>query len=539
MNLFYDKERKLLVYDLPEPEAVLRHVPNSIKLNNGYVCVHDDLHSLQLLTWLGYPVIPPMRADTYDWPIRLGRRPREHQIVQANFMALNPRCFNLSDMGTQKTLSALWAMDFIMLYHQGLGLACRALIGAPLSTLQRVWADTLFADFLGKRTWQIVHADAPKRRQQLAANVDFYLINHDGIQLNAKQETKASRRKTFTLAGLSKDIADREDIRIVNIDEASAYRAANTKRSRVAFMNIATKPYLCLMTGTPTPNGPLDAYGLAKLVNNARGESFTSYRSRVTIQFGPWTRKPVRGSHKLARELLTPAIRYELKDCWDAPPHTATPLDVELTPEQDKAYREIKRQAAILLESERKITAANEAALRLKLIQIACGAVYDDKHEPIYYPVEPRMQAVKDVLEWSGRKIVCFAPFTSVIQLLYDRFKDEYPCAIVNGTRTTKENDATVLAFQTQDEPWIIFAHPGSLAHGHDLFAANITLWYSPPDRTEFYLQGERRVRRPGQEHPTTSIQLAGCGPEREIYRRLEANESLQGIMLDLVRRGL
>jgi RNA polymerase sigma factor (sigma-70 family) len=103
------------------------------------------------------------------------------------------------------------------------------------------------------------------------------------------------------------------------------------------------------MTGTPTPNGPTDAYGLAKLVNNAFGETYTSYKSRVMVQLSQFKWVPKPGSHLAAHRLLQPSIRYHISDCIDLPPCTTQTRDVELSPEQAKAYKEMKNQAVAMI----------------------------------------------------------------------------------------------------------------------------------------------------------------------------------------------
>src|SRR5207302_1340705 len=122
----------------------------------------------------------------------------------------------------------------------------------------------------GRRTFEIVHGSAKARSEALLRPADFYIINFDGVGIGAHT------RKKFELDGLSKELRDRADIRLVIVDEASAYRDSRTKRHRIGRAVFGPRDYLWLLTGTPTPNGPTDGFGLAKLVNNARGESFTS-----------------------------------------------------------------------------------------------------------------------------------------------------------------------------------------------------------------------------------------------------------------------
>ena len=274
MQFYFDELRKLLIYERPSP-MVLEHTQGAKELNGSYVAVPQTLRNSQILRWLNYPVAPIITDENYDWPIEPGKTPLAHQKIMANFGVLHPRMFNLSDMGTMKTISTLWAADYLMKLHKD-G-TFRVIIVAPLSILERVWANAIFSNFLGHRTFEILYGSADRRLEHLEKPADFYIINFDGVGVGAHT------RKKFELDGLSKALAGRDDIRLAIVDEASGYRDSTTKRHRIARQVIGKRQYLWMLTGTPTPNAPTDAYGLAKMVNNAYGKSFTSFREETMM----------------------------------------------------------------------------------------------------------------------------------------------------------------------------------------------------------------------------------------------------------------
>ena len=448
--------------------------------------------------------------------------------MMTDFMVLNPKCFNLSDMGTMKTLATLWAADYLMEENPG----WKTLIVCPISIFQRTWGDAITANFLGKRTYKIIHGDEKKRRRLLAEKADFYIINYEGTCVGAR----TSKKGKIELGGLSRDIADRQDIAIVAIDEASAYRSDRTRRHRVARAALVQKPYLWCLTGTPMSNGPEDAHGLARLVNNARGESFTAYKQRVMYPVGPYKWLPRRGANEEAYKLLQPSIRFEMRDCTDVPPCTEQQREVELSDDQKDAYARLKRDLVLDLGRGVKITAAHEAALRLKLIQISCGAIYAHDHNVTRLDAAPRLAVLREAIEEAKRKAIIFAPLTSVVHLLYDELK-EYSRAMINGQVPRDVRDEIFRRFQSEAEPQLIIADPSTMSHGLDLFAASVVIWFAPTDRAELYLQANRRIDRPGQTVPTTIVQLASTDIEREIFRRIANNQSMQGLVLDMVAK--
>ena len=508
--MWFDAARNVCVYDTPGDNRIVEHIPDARRLHNGYVAVNASLYNLQLLRYLGFPTIQPMDVS-YDWPGRY--IPFTAQRVTANFLSVHPRAFVLNDMGTGKTLAALWAADFVM---RTAG-AMRCLVVAPLSTLERVWADAIWQNLLGRRTCIVLHGSASKRRELLLQPADFYVVNYDGVEV------------------LAKELSERTDIRMCVIDEASAYRNRTTERHRIARRLLATKDYLWLMTGTPTPNGPTDAYGMAKLVNNAFGEGWGSFHDRVMQKVSMYKWVPKAGSHDAAHRLLQPAVRFAISDCVDLPPCTVQARDVELSPAQSVAYKTMKKDLQIMA-AKGPITAQNEAVLRLKLLQISCGAVYGGDREIHHVDAAPRLRALREIMEQCNEKIIIFAPFTSVVHMLHKELKKDYSVEMVNGEVAAGERNRIFSAFQQSDNPRVIIADPGTMAHGLTLTAASTIIWYAPTDRTEIYLQANKRIDRPGQVNATTVVQLAATPVEREVYRRLEANESLQGLVLALAK---
>lgn len=527
--MLYSASHNVVLYPTDEPLRYIAAVPEAKRIGDGWIGVPARLNTLQALRKLGEEVPSPLECDGYDWPIKRPWKPLTHQKITAAFLALHPRCFCLNDMGTMKTLSALWAADYLMEIERRKGKRLRALIVAPLSILRVVWEEAIFRNFLGRRTSAIVHGSAEKRRKQLEKDVDFYIINHDGLAVGLPHNRKSP------LEGLAKDLHARTDIQLAIVDEASVYRDAGTRRHRAARLLLGSREYLWLMTGTPTPNGPVDAYGLAKLINNANGESFTSYKNRVMLQVANFKWVPRVGAAASARALLQPAVRYAIEDCVDLPPCTVQQREAELSKEQIDAFRTLKREAVMSMANGAIVHAVNEAALRTKLIQTVCGAIYDGTHASHDLNPAGRIGVLEEIIEGTSRKVVVFAPLTNVLNLLYSKL-DKHNRAIINGAVKGDERREIFKRFGNPDDPLrVLLADPATISHGvNDLVTADVVVWYGPTDKTEHYLQGNKRIDRPGQTVRTTIVQIVASKIEREIFARLENNESLQGVILKL-----
>lgn len=519
--MWFEPQTKTIVYQTNDPLKIAAVCPDARQLPNGLVAVPFHLPNLQILRRQGFPVIEPMAL--YDWPGRF--KPFQAQRITSNFLTLNPKAFVLSDMGTGKSLAALWAADYLMrLYPKG---AFRAVIVSPLSTLRRVWVDEIQQHFLGRRSCIVVHGSAEQREKLLKQDVDFYIINHDGLGVGATTQSKDPWR------GVAQQLRDRPDIKLAIVDEASAYRDAQTRRHKIARQIYATKDYLWLMTGTPTPNAPTDAYGLAKLVNGAHGHSFLSFQSLTMNKISQFKWVPRQGAQEEVKKLLSPAVRFAIEDCVDLPECTVQRREAELSPDQRTLLKQMKDHFQIQV-GQGLISAVNQGVLRMKLIQIACGAVYDNDRQVRQVDASARLRVLEEVLDEAPGKVIVFAPLTSVLHMIHNKLPPKWSRAIVNGEVAQAKRSEIFQKFQNEAAPHVLIADPGTMAHGLTLTAGRTIVWYAPTDKTEVYLQANKRIHRPGQKFTTAIVQLSATATEREIYRRLESNESMQGAILKL-----
>ncbi len=525
--MIYSRAHNVIVYEHSNPQQVAAAIDGARPVNGSHVAVPANLFSLQLARLLGLPVPPLLDMVGYDFPMQPGRAPYAHQRYMASFAALHPKHFNLSEMGTGKTLAALWAADYLMRE----GVVQRCLIVSPLSTLQRVWNDELFRNFLGKRTAAVLHGDRERRLAGLHLDRDFYIINHDGVGVGTKRGSRG-----LDLGPVAENLQARSDINLVIVDEASAYKDNATQRTRILRQVIADKPYVWLMSGTPTPNSPVDAYSLARLVGNLQGESLRSFTGRTMAQISTFKWVPRSNSAEIVRKALSPAVRFSRAECIDLPECVVETRDVEMSPTQAAAYKALKKDLQVVI-GKGVITAINEAVLRLKLIQIACGAVYGPDREVHRTDAAPRVSVLKEVIDEAGGKVLVFAPLTSVVNMLFATLKEEYGenavARIYGGTSQTQRAEV-FRAFEQQDLPRIIVADPGTMSHGLTLVAANTIVWFGPTDRPEVYEQSNARINRPGQTRRMLVVRLASTSIEREIYKRLHEKAGLQGAILKL-----
>lgn len=526
--MFLSEKHNVVVYPNVIAAQVKAQIASATILDANTAAIPYTAQDMQLARLIGLPALSPINKD-YDWPSAFPGGPKTHQRVMSSFMTLHPRCLNLSAMRTGKTMATSWAAEYLMEE----GLVNRALVVCTLSNIERVWDKELYRHFLGRRTAAVLYGDRAKRLAALQTDADFYIINHDGIKVGCG---KASGR--FVPGELAKTLREREDINCVIVDEATAFKLSSTDRFKSLRYIIETKPYVWLLTGTPTPNAPTDAWAYQKLLRPATTESYNSFRDRTMIRVSQFKWVPKREAPETVSKFLQPAIRFAREDCIDIPPITIEQVECELSPVQEKAYKELKDELAMLTKTGDKISAVNEATLRLKLIQVACGAVYGPDKEVHSTDAKPRLALLMDLLEEADSKVLVFAPLTSVVNLLYKQIKHAgFSCEMVTGGTSSAARTKIFRAFDTEDDPHVIVADPGCVAHGLDLSTASTVIWYGPTDKLEVYQQANARIDGPNQKLKQVAIQIASTPVERELYKRLDEKRTMQGLILDMVRQ--
>ncbi len=484
----------------------------------------DEVH---ILHNLGIEVPPPVE-HYYDWPGRY--KPFEHQKVTTSFLAKHNRAFCLSGLGTGKTISTLWAYDFL----RAEGSVRKAIIITPLSTLERAWGDEIFRNF-PHLTFTVLHGARDKRFKLLQQDVDIYLVNHDGAKI------------------LAAEIAKRDDIDVVIIDEiAQAARNAGTDRWKALNTIAKGRPRVWGLTGTPTPNSPTDAWAQCRLVVPERVPPYYGrFRDGVMKQLNQFKWVPRDSATQTVAEAMQPSIRYKREDCIDLPPVMYETRSVEMSPEQKRMYKDMVSKLHAEYEGD-QVTAVNEAVKAMKLVQIASGSVYRNDGEGVVIPAQERLSVTQEIIEEAGSKVIVFVPFTSALENVAEHLRKELDptgyarrkqgldgftdVEVIQGSTSKGDRDAIFKAFQNTAEIRVIVAQPASMSHGLTLTAASVIIWFAPVNSHETYEQACGRITRPGQKLNQLIVNIEGSPVERAIYERLQHKGKMQGLLLDLLK---
>ncbi len=486
------------------------------KINGQKFCaMPHTLEAAQVLNNLNIAAPSPILTQ-YDWPGRY--KPRWYQRDTAEFFTLNARAHCHSAQRTGKTLSALWAADYL----RRIGKVNKTLIVAPLSTLWDVWEQNIFESF-PLRTFVVLHGSRQKRLDLLNQPNNFYIINHHGIKL------------------IEKELQKRKDIDLVIVDECAVMRNARASTLFKPLNNVLNKQSIFRsawgLTGTPTPNAPTDAFGQCKLITpeNYKGH-FTSFKHETMFQVSQFKWVPKKGNETSVARILSPSIRFERSVCTDMKP-CYIERRAQLSMTQQKAYSQLLKQAATEINGS-TVTAVNAAVLISKLVQTAAGVVIAADGSLVRVDFGPRLAVLEELIAENNEKVLVFVPFTGVLNALAIELRKKWSVAVVDGGVSPSKRNKIFREFRTLKDPHVLLCHPQVMAHGLDLTTASLSIWFAPYWKAEIYQQANARTDGSRQKVKIDIANIYATAEEHRIYSVLREKGRLQDIILGLSKRG-
>ena len=507
-------ENKALLFKTRNPHKysiIPKH--KVMPVDGGYqVAVYWGLDEVRVLRNLGVKNVPSPITQRYDWPGRY--KPMQHQIDTAAFLTINRRAFVFSEPGTGKTLSALWAADYLM----KLGKVRRVLVLCPLSIMHSAWMGDINNSVIHRSAIIAHHPKAARRIEMIQQDYEIVISNYEGLGLIA-DEVRADGR--FDL---------------VIVDEANAYKTPTTRRWKALNSILTPNTYLWMMTGTPASQSPVDAYGLAKLVNpEGVPKFFTAWRDKVMnkLTLYKWAPKPTAKDDVF--DALQPAIRFTKAECLDLPPVVTMTREVEMTPQQTKYYNTLKTQMLVQAAGE-TISAVNAAAAMNKLLQISCGAAYTDDREVVEFDSAPRLSVLEEVLEETDRKVIIFALFLSTIDTISNYLtKKGIANEQIHGGVSASKRAQIIHRFQNEPSPRVLVMQPAASAHGITLTAADTVVFYGPLMSVEQYIQCCARADRKGQNSDkVTVVHIQSSPVEKRMFKALSQKVDDNGLLTEM-----
>jgi len=449
-----------------------------------------------------------------------------HQAETKARLKEQPRFFDMSEPGTGKT--RVEVEDFAERRYKG---GPPAIVTATRSTLESAWADDFRSFAPGMR---LSIAYATNRKEAFTKEADVYITNHDAVNWLVKQDKRKFWKKF-------------EGGTIIN-DESTAFKHHTSGRSRNLAKIINPFEYRRNLSGLPDPNGLCDLWHQFYLLDGGKrlGTSFFNFRSNVCTptQVGPdtkmvkWEDKP--GVESIIGALIQDiSIKHLFEECVGIPKNHAYTRAVNLSTPHHRHYLEMEKHQLTQVKGK-TLSAINKGVLRVKLLQIASGAIYNDGDtggDREYSTFDSnRYEFVTDLAQEARHSVVFFQWKHQREELIKECTKRGISFAVYDGNTSDKERTEITRDFQAgkYDE---ILAHPKSAAHGLTWTRGTRTIWASPTDNLEWYKQGLKRIHRIGQTEKTETITVVARDTYDEIaWERLTGKSIRADAFADQLR---
>ena len=305
---------------------------------------------------------------------------------------------------------------------------------------------------------------------------------------------------------------------LMAIDESTTIKNPEAKRTKNIVELGKNAKYKRILTGSPVTKSPLDLYKQCEfldpwLLDHTSWYTFrTRYAVMKNMSFNGRTFQKVVGYKNLGElsEKLKPFSNRVLKDdCLDLPNKTFMKRIVQLTPDQNKVYTQMKKEALAILNGK-MLTTSNALTQLMRLQQITCGHFKSDDGT-VQEVKSNRIDELIDVLNEIEGKVVIWAHWQSDVKQIIKAIVDEFDqgCLVdYYGLTPQDERQQNIKRFQEDDKCRFFVGTPQTGGYGITLTAASNMIYYSNGYDLEKRQQSEARIDRIGQTKPMTYIDI-------------------------------
>ena len=303
------------------------------------------------------------------------------------------------------------------------------------------------------------------------------------------------------------------------VDESTTIKNHSAQRTKATIKSGRLAKYRRIATGSPVTKSPMDLFSQCEFLSpECLGiHSFYAFQARYAVMIersvATHSFKQVVGYRHLdeiQEKLSRFSFRVRKEECFDLPDKVFLKREVELTPEQKRAYDQMVLMALATFEKG-MTTTTNALTQIMRLQQIVCGHVTLDDGEIV--PIKNnRLDELLSAVEELDGKIIVWAHFRHDIEAIKLALQKAYgmnSVATYFGDTKAEERSEIVDRFSDPDSDLRFFVgQPRTGGYGLTLTAAHTMIYYSNGYDLEVRLQSEARIDRYGQTNKMTYIDL-------------------------------
>ena len=305
---------------------------------------------------------------------------------------------------------------------------------------------------------------------------------------------------------------------LMAIDESTTIKNPKAKRTKNILSLSGLTNYRRVMTGSPVTKNPLDLYTQCQFldIHHLGHDSYYSFRNRYALMksanISGRSINLVIGYQNLSElsDKLKPfSYRVLKEDCLDLPDKIYMKREIQLTPEQQKLYKQMRKEALATLNGK-TVTTMTALTQLMRLHQITCGHFSADDGT-IQEVKNNRLAELLDVLEEVEGKAIIWAHYQHDVRNIFKILEEKFgPGSVVHyyGKTLPEQRDYAIKNFKNNNKVRFFVGTPQTGGYGITLTQANTVIYYSNGYDLEKRMQSEDRAHRIGQKKTVTYVDI-------------------------------
>jgi superfamily II DNA or RNA helicase len=450
--------------------------------------------------------------------------PRWHQFVSLAYGLDKNRIFYFHDVGTGKTITALYMM---MLWK------CKRILVICTRSAFPAWERDI--PKATNYSYTILEGSPDERVANLNSRCDISIINYEGLKT-----LYADKYPGGWMINHHSFIHDFDGIivdEVHHLNNAAALQALISRK----LSNNASK--VIGMTGTEIDGSLLELWHIFFFLDGGTtfGNNFWSFRGEHFFKdkYRKWLWHPKMGSDNyILTRAGRSAIVFDRDECEDLPPKDTLIYHVQPTAQYLNMQQAIAEQDNLTLNG---ITLENkhDVVKGHRLAQLSSGFIYlnntgTESRRVFEFDKQPKVETLLDILNETNKQLVVYHSYTHEAVLIERALKAKH-ISFTNIRGSTKDPNKSYKDF-VDSKKRVMIAHKLSGGESYDFTNTTIGVYYSPVASPRIRTQTEGRIHRDGQTHKTLFIDLTLKG---SIDERTNANRAQRKRFVDTVREFL
>jgi len=330
---------------------------------------------------------------------------------------------------------------------------------------------------------------------------------------------------------------------LIVVDESTTIKAPKSKRAKKVVKFCRYGAYRRIMTGSPLPESPLDAWAQYKaLGDDMLGyPSFVGFKRRFAVeeikQYGSRSFIQVVGYQnldELGKRMAKCSSRLTKVECLDLPDKVYETAYVEMDVEQKKIYRRLRDELLVELDSGLVTSAPHALTKLVRLHQVALGYLVGDDGS-VEELSDRRYDVLMDLLDEAGDKTIVWSnyrwPLAKLLATLDGKYGKGSAVAYHGGTSDADRKTA-IERFQHGNARFFV-SNPSVGGYGITLTNCHNVVYFSNGFKSESRMQSEDRCHRIGQANKVTYTDLV-CRDtiDERVLRALASKRDLAECVL-------